>query len=96
MINRSQLNLTQSAILERASAFQLGVTLHERRSAFSRCYCANLYVNNFCRSFVFFLVFQCLSVTVTNVCSLGSLKGQRTPSECEMKRTCTRLRLSGQ
>ena len=61
MINRSQLNLTQSAILERASAFQLGVTLHERRSAFSRCYCANLYVNNFCRSFVvlwFFSVYR--------------------------------------
>ena len=50
--------------------------------------------DNFCRSFVF-LVFQCLSVTVRNVCSLGSLKGQRTPSECEMKRTRTRLRLSG-
>ena len=85
-------NLTQSAILESARAFQLGVTLHERRSPFSRCYCANSYVNNFCRSFVF-LVF--LSITVRNVCSLGSLKGQRTPSECEMKRTRTRLRLSG-
>ena len=48
-------NLTQSAILESARAFQLGViTLHERRSPFSRCYCANSYVNNFCRSFVFF------------------------------------------
>ena len=47
MTNRSKLNLTQSAILERARAFQLGVTLRERRSAFSRCYCTNTYVNNF-------------------------------------------------
>ena len=33
MINRSKrkLNLTQSGILERARAFPLGVTLHERR-----------------------------------------------------------------
>ena len=45
-------------------AFQLGVTLHERTSAFSLCYCTNTYVNDFCRSslFWFFSVvsFQCL------------------------------------
>ena len=63
MINRSKrkLNLTQSGILERARAFQLGVTLHERRSAFSRCYCTNTYANDFCSSFLlwFFGVFPC-------------------------------------
>ena len=46
-------------------SFSTGCNMHyiERRSPFSRCYCANSYVNNFCRSFVF-LVFQYLSVTV--------------------------------
>ena len=49
MMNRSKrkLNLTQSGILERAGAFQLGVTLHERRSAFCRCYCTNAYAKVF-------------------------------------------------
>ena len=131
MINRSKrkLNLTQSGILERARAFQLGVTLHERRSTFCRCYCTNAYANDFCSSFLlrFFSVFPCyfeeefsigpacwaprflggpivtvfinvcvfnkwtcLSVNVRTVCSVGSVKDQRTP-EYEMKRTRTRL-----
>ena len=49
MINRSKrkLNLPQSGILERARAFQVGVILHERRSAFSYCYCTNTYANDF-------------------------------------------------
>ena len=132
MINRSKrkLNLTQSGILERARAFQLGVTLHERRSAFCRCYCTNTHANDFYNSFLlwFFSLFPCyfeeelsigtacwalrfleglivtvfinvcifnkwtcLSVTVRAVCSVGSVKDQRTPSEYEMKRTGTRL-----
>ena len=58
---KRKLNLTQSGILERARAFQLGVTLHERRSAFCRCYCTNAYANDFCSSFLlwFFIVFPC-------------------------------------
>ena len=47
-MSKRKLNLTQSGILERARAFQLGVTLHERRSVFSRCYCTNAYANDFC------------------------------------------------
>ena len=58
---KRKLNLTQSGILERARAFQLGVTLHERRSAFCRCYCRNAYANDCCSSFLlwFFIVFPC-------------------------------------
>ena len=63
IINRSKrkLNLTQSGILERTRAFQQGVPLHERMSAFFRCYCTNAYANDFCSSFLlwFFSVFPC-------------------------------------
>ena len=61
MIIEVSVNLTQSGILERARAFPLGVTLHERRSAFCRCYCTNAYANDFCSSFLlwFFIVFPC-------------------------------------
>ena len=84
MMNRSKrkLNLTQSGILERAGAFQLGVTLHERRSAFCRCYCTNAYANDFCGSFDSFMCENCgwfsiASFTILVVSSTSLLREVR-------------------
>ena len=50
------------------------------------CYIVTVFIN-----VCIFNKWTCLSVTVRTVCSVGSVKDQRAPSEYEMKRTRTRL-----